>query len=84
MTGQHDLDNSDEKKRVLEAGGRCVSNGEVSPARVNARLNMTRSIGDLDLKSYGVIATPTSTVYKVCMTYMCNCLLSVGNKTKYN
>ncbi|KAK2138737.1 hypothetical protein NP493_7234g00002 [Ridgeia piscesae] len=33
--------------------------------RVNGRLDMTRSIGDLDLKPYGVIAEPSTKVIKV-------------------
>ncbi|CAL8106636.1 unnamed protein product [Orchesella dallaii] len=41
-----------EKERIEKSGGRC------SQTRVNERLAMSRSIGDLDLKRYGVIAEP--------------------------
>ncbi|ODN05994.1 Protein phosphatase 1K, mitochondrial [Orchesella cincta] len=41
-----------EKERIEKSGGRC------SQTRVNERLAMTRSIGDLDLKRFGVIAEP--------------------------
>jgi protein phosphatase 1K len=33
--------------------------------RVNGRLAMTRSLGDFDVKPYGVIATPETTLLKI-------------------
>ena len=45
-------------------GATVTCNGQGKP-RVNGRLDMTRSIGDLDLKPYGVIAEPSTKVIKV-------------------
>ena len=48
-----------ERTRILDSGGVIVND------RVNERLNMTRSIGDLELKKYGVIAEPVVRVERI-------------------
>lgn len=50
--------------RIKKCGG-FVSWNSVGQPHVNGRLAMTRSIGDLDLKSSGVIAQPETTRVKV-------------------
>lgn len=37
---------------------------------INGRLAMTRSIGDLDLKPYGVIALPDTRTYEVSLFFL--------------
>lgn len=49
----------EEKNRILKSGGR------ISGDRVNERLNMTRSLGDLELKKDGVIAEPLVRLEKI-------------------
>lgn len=46
-----------EKERILKSGG-SIKADSVGRALVNSRLAMTRSIGDLDLKPYGVTCRP--------------------------
>lgn len=41
----------------MKSGGSIIANSH-GTGLVNGRLAMTRSIGDLDLKPYGVIALP--------------------------
>lgn len=57
LTKDHCPDDHEEKKRIKAAGG-FVSNNSLGIAHVNGRLTMTRSIGDLELKCYGVTAEP--------------------------
>ena len=76
LTGQHDLDNPEERSRIIGCGGRVVNDSEGHTARVNARLNMTRSIGDMDLKPFGVIATPATVFYKVSVGLTCTIWLA--------
>lgn len=57
LTVDHDPQDSDESGRILEKGGKIICNSQ-GIAHVNGRLAMTRSFGDLELKSYGVTATP--------------------------
>ena len=64
LTKDHHLDNTQEEDRVKSMGATVTCNGQGKP-RVNGRLDMTRSIGDLDLKPYGVIAEPSTKVIKV-------------------
>ena len=52
LTKDHNCFNNEEVKRVEKA------NGKVFRQRVFGVLQLTRSIGDLDLKDYGVICTP--------------------------
>ena len=50
--------------RIKKCGGFVVWNSLGQP-HVNGRLAMTRSLGDLDLKSSGVIAEPETKRIKV-------------------
>lgn len=69
LTKDHHLENMEEEERVKSMGGTITSNGQGKP-RVNGRLDMTRSIGDLDLKPYGVIAEPSTMFIKVFIRQM--------------
>ena len=53
----HDPSDPVEMRRIQESGGQIVTDNKAT-MRVNGRLNMSRSIGDFDLKPYGVTATP--------------------------
>ncbi|XP_059144557.1 protein phosphatase 1K, mitochondrial-like [Physella acuta] len=53
----HDPEDVDESSRILKKGGRIIHNSQ-GVAHVNGRLAMTRSLGDVELKSYGVTALP--------------------------
>ncbi|XP_003221346.1 protein phosphatase Mn(2+)-dependent 1K [Anolis carolinensis] len=57
LTIDHTPERKDEKERIKKCGGFVAWNSLGQP-HVNGRLAMTRSIGDLDLKNYGVIAEP--------------------------
>ncbi|XP_032890133.1 protein phosphatase 1K, mitochondrial-like [Amblyraja radiata] len=57
LTHDHTPRRRDERKRIKECGGFIDWNCAGSPY-VNGRLAMTRSIGDVDLKPYGVTAQP--------------------------
>nr|XP_020140131.1 protein phosphatase 1K, mitochondrial [Microcebus murinus] len=57
LTTDHTPERKDEKERIKKCGGFIAWNSLGQP-HVNGRLAMTRSIGDLDLKSSGVIAEP--------------------------
>ncbi|XP_039048274.1 probable protein phosphatase 2C 51 isoform X2 [Hibiscus syriacus] len=59
LTRDHHPDRDDERYRVEAAGGYVVDWGGVS--RVNGQLAISRSIGDVSYKSYGVIAAPEVT-----------------------
>lgn len=53
----HHPENQDESIRIKKKGGRIIHNSH-GVAHVNGRLAMTRSVGDVELKSYGVTAHP--------------------------
>ncbi|EMP29346.1 Protein phosphatase 1K [Chelonia mydas] len=57
LTIDHTPERKDEKERIKKCGGFIAWNSLGQP-HVNGRLAMTRSIGDLDLKSSGVTAEP--------------------------
>jgi len=46
------------QERILKCGGAIFQNYIVGSSAVNNRLAMTRSIGDLCLKPFGVISQP--------------------------
>ncbi|XP_041374901.1 protein phosphatase 1K, mitochondrial-like [Gigantopelta aegis] len=50
-------DNQEESARIKENGGKLVTNSLGEP-KVNGRLAMTRSIGDCEMKQFGVTAKP--------------------------
>ncbi|XP_022727552.1 uncharacterized protein LOC111283351 isoform X2 [Durio zibethinus] len=59
LTRDHHPDRDDERSRVEAAGGYVVDWGGVP--RVNGQLAISRAIGDVLYKSYGVIAAPEVT-----------------------
>jgi protein phosphatase 1K len=65
LTRDHCPSDDDERARIEKAGGFVVADN-VGRHMVNGRLAMSRSIGDLDLKPFGVTAEPevTRTVIK--------------------
>ncbi|XP_059311556.1 uncharacterized protein LOC132063131 [Lycium ferocissimum] len=59
LTRDHHPDRDDERSRVETAGGHVSKWGGV--ARVNGQLAVSRAIGDVYFKSYGVISAPEVT-----------------------
>ncbi|XP_067850548.1 protein phosphatase 1K, mitochondrial [Heptranchias perlo] len=57
LTEDHTPERKDERERIKKCGGFVAWNSLGQP-HVNGRLAMTRSIGDLALRSVGVIAEP--------------------------
>ena len=57
LTRDHHPSDPEEKARIEAAGGEIHSDN-TDTLRVQGRLNMTRSIGDIDLKDFGLTATP--------------------------
>ncbi|CAL1289921.1 unnamed protein product [Larinioides sclopetarius] len=55
LTTDHTADLKSEKERILKSKG-TINTDNIGRHLVNGRLAMTRSIGDLDLKPYGVSA----------------------------
>ncbi|KAJ6306595.1 hypothetical protein OIU78_021836 [Salix suchowensis] len=62
----HHPDRDDERFRVENAGGYVLEWGGVP--RVNGQLAVSRAIGDLHLKSYGVISAPEVTDWQLLTT----------------
>ncbi len=48
----------------MKAGGRVLEDSYGQP-KVMGRLSMSRSLGDLDLKRFGVVAIPDTRMVKV-------------------
>ncbi|TXG63715.1 hypothetical protein EZV62_010709 [Acer yangbiense] len=61
LTKDHHPDRDDERARIEAAGGSVITWGV---PRVNGILAMSRSIGDVYLKRYGVIAVPELTGWR--------------------
>ncbi|GFQ07457.1 probable protein phosphatase 2c 51 [Phtheirospermum japonicum] len=59
LTNDHHPDRDDEKSRVESAGGNITKWAGV--ARVNGQLAVSRAIGDINFKSFGVISVPEVT-----------------------
>ena len=57
LTEDHDPESAKERERIEQCNGR-ISWSSVGRPRVNGVLEMTRSIGDVDLKKSGVTAEP--------------------------
>uniref|UniRef100_A0A131Y529 Protein phosphatase 1k mitochondrial n=1 Tax=Ixodes ricinus TaxID=34613 RepID=A0A131Y529_IXORI len=57
LTTDHQAGLKLEEERIKMSGGKLISDSH-GRSLVNGRLAMTRSLGDLDLKPYGVIALP--------------------------
>ncbi|XP_006630857.1 protein phosphatase Mn(2+)-dependent 1K-like [Lepisosteus oculatus] len=64
LTEDHSPRRKDERQRILQCGGIIEWNSAGDPY-VNGRLAMTRSIGDFQVKPYGVIAQPEITTVKL-------------------
>lgn len=64
LTRDHCPSNKSEKVRILQSGGR-VSVDNIGRHMVNETLNMSRSIGDIPLKSFGVTALPDTRTLRV-------------------
>ena len=69
LSEDHHPDNHREKERIQRSGG-VVSHNSQGVTQVNGRLSMTRSLGDTELKKYGVIADPIITTKNV-ITFFC-------------
>ena len=66
LTKDHHPDVGKEKARIKSHKGFIVENSLGVP-QVNGRLAMTRSIGDVELKHYGVTAEPDIRSIEVCV-----------------
>jgi len=64
LTKDHEPEDRVERERVLKERGVIVWTS-LGRAMVNGRLAMTRSLGDMDLKAYGVTATPDTAMMGV-------------------
>ncbi|XP_011079915.1 uncharacterized protein LOC105163310 isoform X1 [Sesamum indicum] len=62
LTNDHHPDRDDEKSRVESAGGHISEWAGV--ARVNGQLAVSRAIGDIHFKSFGVISVPEVTEWQ--------------------
>ena len=59
ISSDHKCSNEDERKRIGEIGGKIIKN------RVMGQLILTRTLGDLYVKQFGVINTPDISVYDI-------------------
>ncbi|BFZ15437.1 hypothetical protein BsWGS_18475 [Bradybaena similaris] len=57
LSVDHDPEDCEESVRIIQNGGEIIHNSQ-GVAHVNGHLAMTRSLGDVELKSFGVIASP--------------------------
>ncbi|XP_023223017.1 protein phosphatase 1K, mitochondrial-like isoform X2 [Centruroides sculpturatus] len=57
LTINHAADLKSERERILKSGG-YITSDSLGRNLVNGRLDMTRSLGDIELAQYGVIALP--------------------------
>lgn len=65
LTEDHEPESAKERERIEQCGGRIMWSSVGRP-RVNGILEMTRSIGDIDLKKCGVTAEPDVHTLEVC------------------
>ena len=77
LTQDHDPKVDSERERILKCNGH-FSSASFGKSRVNGRLEMTRSIGDVELKPYGVIAEPEVRTIEVRFFYFM--FTSIGNQ----
>ncbi|XP_067858732.1 protein phosphatase 1K, mitochondrial-like [Heptranchias perlo] len=75
LTEDHTPRRKDEKKRIKQCGGFIDWNSAGDPY-VNGRLAMTRSIGDVDLKPFGVTAQPEVNTVELQHTKDCFLILT--------
>jgi len=66
LTEDHEPELAKERERIEQSGGR-ITWSSVGRPRVNGVLEMTRSIGDVELKKSGVIAEPDVHSFEVCV-----------------
>lgn len=59
--------------------GGVIIHSSIGRARVNGRLEMTRSLGDVDLKRFGVIAEPEIRQMKVRLHLIIPFLISLAS-----
>ena len=64
LSKDHTPEDYREIERIIKAGGK-ISENSLGVANVNGRLSMTRSIGDFELKPFGVTADPHITSVEV-------------------
>ncbi|XP_074653345.1 protein phosphatase 1K, mitochondrial-like [Tubulanus polymorphus] len=57
LSVDHEPEDENEQKRIKQRGG-MVTHNSIGSTMVNNRLAMTRSIGDVELKRFGVTAIP--------------------------
>jgi len=70
LTDDHEPELDSERERIERCNGR-ITWSSVGRPRVNGVLEMTRSIGDVDLKKCGVTAEPDVRVLEVSATAAC-------------
>ena len=70
LSHDHHPDDKSEANRIKAAGGHITENNH-GVLHVNGRLTMTRSIGDFDLKPFGVTAAPFMRSIEVCSQKLC-------------
>ncbi|XP_072334893.1 protein phosphatase 1K, mitochondrial-like [Scyliorhinus torazame] len=75
LTDDHTPRRRDEQKRIKDCGGFIDWNSAGDPY-VNGRLAMTRSIGDVDLKPFGVTARPDVNTVELDHTKDCFLILT--------
>ncbi|XP_027196240.2 protein phosphatase Mn(2+)-dependent 1K-like [Dermatophagoides pteronyssinus] len=64
LTNDHTANVKAEKDRIINSNG-FIKYDSLGRGLINGRLAMTRSIGDLDLKPFGVIALPDTRTYEI-------------------
>ncbi|KAI2796703.1 Protein phosphatase 1K, mitochondrial [Blomia tropicalis] len=64
LTHDHTATLKTEKARIVNSNG-FIKYDSLGRGLVNGRLAMTRSLGDLDLKPYGVIAMPDTRTFEI-------------------
>ena len=57
LTQDHKPTDPKEKERIKKSGG-VITQPSLGQPRVNSKLDMSRSIGDVELKAYGVTCEP--------------------------
>ena len=64
LTQDHKPTDPKEKERIKKAGG-VITQPSLGRPRVNSKLDMSRSIGDIELKAFGVTCEPDTRVIQV-------------------
>jgi protein phosphatase 1K len=69
LTVDHEPDLPEERDRIHESGGKVLMSS-LGKSRVMGRLDMSRSIGDINLKDLGVTAEPDIRSIQVTLTFV--------------